>query len=59
MLTMTTIDFSSDPQLLSLGPEGVKPSKPRVRRQSGEPWGPSRPRSPNLVRVALDPPGTG
>jgi len=38
MLTMTSIDNSSDPQLLSLGPESVSPSKPRVRRLSGEPW---------------------
>jgi hypothetical protein len=30
MLTMTAIDISSDPQLLSLGPEGVSQRSPDI-----------------------------
>ena len=35
MLTMTTIDFSSDPQLLSLGPRSVRPSPGHPQARTG------------------------
>ena len=43
MLTMTTIDFSSDPQLLSLGPESVLQLSPGLHDRVVQPW----------VRVAI------
>jgi hypothetical protein len=38
MLTMTAIDILSDPQLLSLGPEGVVQRSPALPAFAGQPW---------------------